>query len=95
MKRKINYLDLILKIVLGLVGILVIVWAIQLIFGGSPSLSEFNFAIAILLVTFLFKIYREIGEIKTDINHNFFGVKKGFKDTKEDILLIKNKMKIK
>lgn len=95
MKRKIDYFDLILKIIIVLLAILVIYWGLQLIFGGSPKLSEFNFGVMILLATFLFKVYREVGEIKVEIKHISIGVKEGFSKAKEDMSLIKKKLKIK
>jgi len=65
-KKKTSVFDIILNIVIILLAILVIYWFIKLIFGGSPGLDEFNFAIIILLGSFLIKLYREVGEIKRD-----------------------------
>ncbi len=94
MKKKINYFDLILNIIIILLAILVIYWLIQLIFGGSPGLSEFNFAAIILITSFLFKIYREIGELNVETKHISNNTKEGFKRIKEDMSLIKKKLKI-
>ena len=92
MKNKTDYFDLILKIIITLLAILVIVWAIQLIFGGSPELSEFNLAIIILMMGFLFKIYRDVGEIKIETAHMSLGVKDGFNKIKDDLSSIKRKL---
>ena len=66
------------RAILILLAILVIYWFIQLIFGGSPGLSEFNFALIILMGGLLVKIYREVGEIKVGMKHNFAGIKNSF-----------------
>lgn len=87
--------DKVLSIILIVLAILVVYWLIQLLFGGSPELSEFNFALIILIIGILFKIYREIGEIKIETNHISIGVKEGFNKIKEDMSLIKKKFKIK
>lgn len=99
--KKNNIFDIILNIIIILLGILIIYWLIQLIFGGSPGLSEFNFALIIFMGGFLFKIYRETGEIKTEMEHISNGAKEGFKkikedmsSLKEDMFLIKKKLKI-
>lgn len=91
---KTDYFDLILKIIIFLLAGLVIYWAIQLIFGGSPGLSEFNFAFIVLIMGILFKIYREIGEIKTGIKYTSLNIKESFDKIKEDISSIKRGLKI-
>ena len=100
-KKKKNIFDIIINITIILLAILVIYWFIELIFGGSPGLSEFNFAVIILMASFLFKVYREIGEIKVEIKHISAGVKDGFnkiKDNmsslKDDMSLIKKRLKV-
>ena len=96
-----NIVDIILRILIILLSLLVIYWLIELILGGSPALSEFNFGLIILIITFLMKMYRELGETKVDIKHISKGVKEGFNkirrdmnSLKEDMALIKNKLKI-
>lgn len=90
-KKKVKILDIILDIILNifllLLSILVIYWALQLIFGGSPELIDFIFAIIILMAGFLFKVYREVGEIKVGLRHSFNNIK-------ENIDLIKKKLKV-
>lgn len=86
-KKKKNIFDIILNIIIILVAILVIYWAFQLIFGGSPGLSEFNFGLIILIGSLLIKIYREVGEIKVGIRYSFSKIK-------DDMDLIKKKLKI-
>jgi len=102
MKKKIDYFGLILNIIIILLAILVIYWFIELIFGGSPGISEFNFALIIIMASFFIKIYREIGEAKIETKYMSKGVKKGFSkikedmgSLKEDMSLIKKKLKIK
>lgn len=84
-KKKISVFNIIINIIIILLAILVIYWFIKLIFGGSPRLDEFNFAIIILLGSFLIKLYREIGEVKVGLKHSF-------KNIKEDISLLKGDM---
>lgn len=87
MKQGRNLFDLILDIILLLVGILVIYWLIKLILGGSPDLSQVNSALIIMLIGFLVRVYREVGEIKVGIRHGFINIKK-------DMEAIKRKLKI-
>jgi len=86
MKRR-SLFDIALDIILILIVILVIYWGIQLIFGGSPDLSQFNSALIIMLAGFLVKIYREIGEMRV-------GAKYSFARIKDDMDLIKKKLKV-
>lgn len=95
MNNKVNYFDLMLKIIIALLAILVIYWFLELIFGGSPELSEFNFALIILVAGLLFKIYREIGEAKIETRYIYNGTKEGFNKIKKDMSLIKKELKIK
>ncbi|MEK6926180.1 MAG: hypothetical protein AABW50_02790 [Nanoarchaeota archaeon] len=80
-------IDIIINVIIIILSILVIFWFIQLIFGGSPGLSEFNFALIILITSFIIKICREIGEIKVGVKHSFINIK-------SDIDLIKKKLKV-
>ena len=82
-----DFFDWILKIIIIALTILIMVWGLQLLFGGSPGLEEFNFALIILLAGFFIKCYREIGEIKMNIKHSFTNIK-------EDINLVKKRLKI-
>ena len=93
-KKKTKLFDMILSIIIIILSILVIYWFIQLLLGGSPGLSEFNFALIIFMASILFKVYREVGEIKVETKHISIGVKEGFNKIKEDTLLIKEKLKI-
>jgi len=100
-KKKISVFDIIINIIIILLAILVIYWFIKLIFGGSPGLDEFNFAIIILLGGFLIKLYREMGEVKVSIKHSFINIKEDISllktdmnSIKGDINLIKKKLKV-
>ena len=93
-KKKISIFDAILNIIIILLTILVVYWFIQLIFGGSPGLSEFNFTLIVLLGSFLIKIHREVGEIKVEMKHVFNSIKDSFINIKDDMDLIKKKLKI-
>ncbi len=89
-----NILDIIIDIILFFLAILIIYWVIELIIGGSPELSQFNSAIIIMLIGLLFKVYREMGEIKTSNNYINKSVKESFALIKQDMSLIKKKLKI-
>jgi len=93
MKKK-SIFDIILDIIMVLLAILVIYWFIQLLLGGSPGLSEFNFALIVVMVSFLFKIYRDTGEVKTEMKYLSGGTKESFNKIKKDMNLIKKKLKI-
>jgi len=108
-KKKKDILEIIIDIILILGTILLIYWWIELMFGGSPGLSEFNSLLIILMGGVLFKLYRESGILMNEMRHLSKGVKGGFdkikegfdkiKDDmsliKEDMSLIKKKLKVK
>jgi len=81
MKQR-DVFDILWKIITIILLILIFYWIFQLFFGGSPTLSQFNFALIIMTMGLLIKIYREVGEIKIDIMHSF-------NKLKEDIIFIK------
>ncbi len=93
-QKKKNIFNIIINTIIILLAILVIYWFIELIFGGSPGLSEFNFAAIILMASFFFKVYREIGETKIEMKHVSIGVKDGFGKIKEDMSSLKNDMSL-
>ena len=95
MNKKLSLLDIIINIIIILLSVLVIYWLIKLIIGGSPTLSEFNFGLIVLIITFLIKMYREIGEIKVGITYSFNKIKEDINSINNNIELIKNKLKIK
>jgi hypothetical protein len=94
MKKKIDYFDLILKIFIILVFILVTYWFFELLFGGSPTLTEFGAVIIVATFGYILKINREVGEIKVDMKHNINNTRQSFKIMKDDIDLIKKKLNI-
>ncbi len=86
--------DIILKIIMVFLAVLVIVWALQLLFGGSPTVEELLIGIVFLISGLVLYNNREIGIIKNDGKHNFLNIKNSFNSIKEDIDLIKKKLKI-
>jgi len=72
MKKK-NILDIIVDIIIILTFILAIYWFFQLLFGGSPSLSEFNSLLIVMVAGILFNLYREMGEIMTGFLRQVIG----------------------
>ncbi len=92
--KKISIFDIILNIIIILLTLLIIYWFIKLFFGGSPDLSEFNFALIALLGSFLIKLYREVGEIKIGMKYSFIKIKEDISSIKESMNLIKKKLKV-
>ena len=74
----------VILIILFILAVGMIIWYI---FGDSPTFEQINLSLIAVVVGILFKIYREVGEIKMDIKHSFANVSK-------DINSIKNKMKL-
>lgn len=93
--EKTDIFNVIINIMIILLTIFVVYSLIKLIFGGSPGFSEVNFALIILIGGILFKVYGEIGEIKVDTKHISVGVRESFNKIKDDITLIKKRLKIK
>jgi hypothetical protein len=87
MKKRVDYFDLILKAIIVLATILILYWFFQLLFGGSPTHSQFNSILIVMIIGVLFKVYREIGEMKIGIKHSFINMKR-------DIDLIKSKFDV-
>jgi len=88
--------DVILKIIIVVAFVIVVYWGVELLFGGSPDLSQFNAMLIVLLGGLLMKLYREMGEVKVEIKYLSNGVKEGFErvrgdmgELKEDMGLIK------
>ncbi len=79
--------DTFLSILLILLSALIVYWFMQLLFGGSPGLSEFSVGLIVLLSGFFIKMYREVGEIKVTMRHSFSKMK-------EDMESVKKKLKI-
>ena len=85
MQRKFRQtIEDIILIILFLVAVGMAIWYI---FGDSPTFEQINLSLIAVVVGILFKIYREVGEIKMAIKHSFANVSK-------DINSIKNKMKL-
>jgi hypothetical protein len=83
----------ILDIVIILLIILILFWFIQLFFGGSPTLTEFNFTLILMIAGFLIKLYREMGEVKVELKHLSSDVKEGFSRVREDTRELKEMVK--
>jgi len=50
MKNKIDYFEIILKIFILFGVVLIVYWFFQLMFGGSPSIEQFNMGFIFMLV---------------------------------------------
>lgn len=88
-KRKKSIFDIIIDIVIILLALLVIYWGLQLIFGGSPEITDFIVAILILLGGLVFKVYRDAGELKVEQKYISIGVRESFNRIKGDMNLLK------
>ena len=95
MKSKKTIFDIFLDIILILLSLLIIYWLIELIIGGSPTLSEFSFGLILILATLFIKLNREVGEIKVGIKYSFNKIREDINRANNNIELIKNKLKIK
>jgi len=89
-----NIFDIFLNIVIILLSLIVIYWAFQLIFGGSPELSQFNSVLIILLGGLFIKVYREVGVVEVEMKHVSLDVKHGFNNMKKDMNLIRKDLNL-
>jgi len=94
MRKKRNLLDIIINIIIILAFVLAVYWFIQLMFGHTPDLSDFNSILIVMIIGFLFHLYREVGEIKVGIKHSFINIKEDINIIKTDDNLIKKKLKV-
>jgi hypothetical protein len=62
-------IDVILNVFLIGMGILLIYWSMELLFGGSPTLQDFHIAITFVVLGFVVKMNREIEEMKVGLRH--------------------------
>ena len=82
--RKLNWID----ILIILLFLLAVYFILTRIFGHSASDLTITISLFTVLAMALYKLNREVGEIK-------IGMRNGFSRIKEDINSIKNKLKIK
>lgn len=96
--KTLDAIDIIARIILVITAIAVVYLSLKFIFGNSPDLNQINSMFITMIITALFTltitfmktlshINREVGEIKIGMKHSFDKVK-------EDIDLIKKKLKI-
>lgn len=99
MKNKIDYIDVIIRIFILLGAFLTIYWFIQLFFGGSPTLSQFNAGFIFVIIGLLVHLYYKFGLFDNFVNNTFprfeRSIEKSFDRIKEDIESIKKKLQIK
>lgn len=105
MKKKIDYFDLFLKILMVLATILVVYWFIQILFGGSPTTDQFIIGIILIIVSLVIHLNYKSGifnqfiegtfpRFEKDIELSFNKVKEDMNELKQDLNLIKKKLKI-
>lgn len=94
MKKRIDLIQTIVNLIIIITAIIAIYWLILLILGNSPPLSQVNAMFIIMIVGILFTIYREIEEIKVGMKHGFSKIKEDIVEIKNNINLIKKKLKI-
>jgi hypothetical protein len=67
-------IDILLNVFLVGMGILLIYWSIELLFGGSPTLQDFHIAITVIVLGFIYKLNREVGEMRIRMKYEFKAV---------------------
>ncbi len=94
MKKKIDYFDLFLKILMVLATILVVYWFIQILFGGSPTTDQFIIGIILIIVSLVIHLNYKSGIFNQFINGTFprfeKNVEQSFNRIKEDISSLKS-----
>lgn len=94
MKKRPDIIDIITKIIIITLGLVIIYFLIQLIFSRSPELSHVNTMFIVMIITVLFYVYREVGEIKIGMKYGFSNTKESFTKIKEDIDSIKSNVEL-
>lgn len=91
--KKIRLIDAAIIILTIVVFILIL----QKLFGSSPTEVQVTFGLASILFTFLLKINsshnklnREVGELKTDVQH----IHQKLDDVEKSLIAIKTKLKV-
>ena len=56
-----DYIEIILKSLIILGVILIVYWFLQLVFGGSPTLSQFNSGFIFVIVGLVVHLYYKFG----------------------------------
>lgn len=92
--KKRNIIDIIVNVIIIVAFVIAVYWFFQLLFGGSPDLSEFNSLLILMLAGILFNLYREIGEIKVGVKYSFEKIRGDISLIKSDMGLIKKRLKI-
>ena len=102
---KYDFIDIILKILIVLGTILIIYWFIQLILGNSPTISQFNTGLILVIVGLIAHLYHSTGKFsqfiegtfprfEKNIQVSFDRIKNDFDTIKDDMNLVKKKLKI-
>lgn len=93
MVKKRNSLDITINIILILLVILIVYWWFQLMFGGSPTIVQFNSILIVMIIGFLFKFNREFGEFKVKTVNSFDNIKQDINGIRQDVGEIKDIIK--
>jgi len=95
---KIDYVDIVLRIVIVSGVVLIVIWFFQLMFGGSPTAEQFIIGFMFVLVGLIVHLYYRSGEFGQFIRGTFprfeRNVEQSFMRMKEDMDLIKKKLKV-
>lgn len=70
-KEKMDYFDLVLKTIIILGTVLVVYWFIQLMFGGSPGISDYNMGLILVLIGLVVHLYFKFGKSNQFIEGTF------------------------
>jgi len=103
--KKIDFIDIILKILIVLAAILITYWFAQIMFGGSPTIEQFIIGLILAMVTLITHLYYNVGKFnqfvegtfprfEKNIESSFNKTKESINELKSDLSLIKKKLKI-
>tara|TARA_Y100000034_G_C6554711_1_gene239807 strand:- start:183 stop:497 length:315 start_codon:yes stop_codon:yes gene_type:complete len=94
--KKTDYIDIILKTIILLGVVLIIYWWFELMFGGSPPISQFNAGLIFLITGLVVHLYYKFGAFSQFSMGTFpmfeKNIEKSFIKIREDMVLIKNDM---
>jgi len=103
--KKIDVVDIILKVLMILAAILVVYWFIQLMLGGSPTIEQFVIGLILALATLVIHLYYNVGRFnqfvegtfprfEKSVELSFLKIKEETNLIKNDLMQIKKKLKI-
>lgn len=92
--RLIDIIDVIVKIIFVISFAIIVIWSVQILLGGSPTISQFNSMLVVMIVTILFGIMKFRSNINREVDEIKIGMKHSFDNVKEDMELIKKGLEV-